>query len=171
MKDHLQRIADALERYGMMNHQPAVDEPANDFEKIVNEYAALQAMIEEVKSLLKPAEAAERRLRDGIADSLRAFYGVDLKEGMNSYELSNGRFVKFTHKVDRKIEPSMVVAAREGYDAAPDKPAGVAFDDLLRVKHELAATPFKKLAAGSAASNAVSRMIVAKFAAPTVKVD
>jgi hypothetical protein len=171
MQDHLKRIAEALERYGMMNHQPAVDEPANDFEKVVNEHAALQAMLEEVKSLLKPAEAAERRLRDGIADSLRAFYGVDLKEGVNNYELSNGRFVKFTHKVDRKIESSMVVAAREAYEAAPDKPAGVAFDDLLRVKYELTATPFKKLASGSAASTAVSRMLVTKFAAPSVKVD
>lgn len=169
MPTDVRRIIEALERWEMQNHRPAVDEPANEFEKIVNEHADLQALIAEVKAVLKPTETAERKLRDGIADSLRAFYGDSIKEGVNNYELSNARTLKFDNKIKREIDVAHVTNAREAFDTADDVPAGTTFDSLLRVKYELNKTPWKKL--GPNATHAFSRCMVTKHEAPGVKVD
>lgn len=166
MTDHLTRIRDALDRYSLVNRQPAVDEPANDFEKAVNDWDEAFDLLQKLKSMLKPLEASERQMRDGIADSLKAHLKDNLKEGVNSYELSNGRVLKLNHKVNRTVVASMIPAAREAYkEAGGDK----SFDDLLRVKYELQIAPWRKL--DNETQTAVSRMIVSKLAAPTLEVD
>jgi len=167
MTDHITRIAKGLDDYQLLNRQPAVEEPANEFEKSVNALAELQNLRAKIASLTKALDVDEKRLREGVAASLTAYFAANLKEGTNNYELSNGRFVKFGHKVDRKIDESMLTVARADYAAATgvDKP----FDDLLRVKYELAAAPYKLLTA--AQRHAVSRMMTTKNASPTVVID
>lgn len=166
---HLERILNSLDRERQVNHRLAVDEPANDFENTVNEWHELSTLLAHMKSLIKPLEAEERKFRDAISDSLRAFYAAELKEGMNNYELSNGRKLKFGHKVDRKVETSMVGVAREEYAKAPVE--GVPFDAIIRVKYELEARQYKKTLTSPAALAALGRMITTKFAAPTLEVD
>ena len=167
--EHLVRILGELKEYQKSNKRPAVDEPANDFEQVVNAHDHLAGLLEQVKKSLKPLELAERTMRDGIAASLIAYFGTKLNEGVNNYILSNMRKLKFTHKVERKIEPSMVAVARAKFDAAGDKLGS--FDDVLRIKYELEAKPWKKLVKGGEAYMACSEMIVSKPAAPVLEVD
>lgn len=167
--EHLARILADLKTHQESNKRLAIDEPANDFEKVVNAHDQLATLIDEVKKTLKPLEVEERTMRDGIAASLDAFYGDKLVEGVNNYQLSNMRKLKYTYAVERKIEPSMVAVARAKFEAATDKTG--AFDDVLRIKHELDAKAWKKLPAGGEAFMACSEMIVAKPKAPTLEVD
>lgn len=163
---HKQRIIDALGRYA---DRPAVESPADQFEAYVNAWYSNQALIAEIKALLKPLEAEEREQRDSIATSMRSFFGSSLKEGVNTYALSNKRKLKFGHKVSRTIETDAIAQAREHYAAAKDGHNGVAFDALLRAKYEPAMASLKKLQ--GPAKLAASMMITTKFAAPEVKVD
>lgn len=167
--EHLDRIIADLQRYKKSNKRLAVDEALNDFEKVVNEHDQLSALIAEVESTVKILKAEERIMRDGIAASLTTFFGKALKEGVNNYVLSNLRKLKFTYKVKREIEMSMVSVARAKFEAATDKVGS--FDDLLRLKYELDKKAWNKIAAGGEASKAVSEMIVAKPEAPTIEVD
>ena len=169
MKDDLIRIAEAIDCYAILNHRPVVDEPANDFERTVNEHAELVAAIAEIKGLLKPLETAERKLRDGLAESLKTWLGENLKEGVNTYELSNLVKLKFENKIDRKIEISEIENARSAYDAIAGGAGTLSFDELLNTKYELAKSQYNKI--GDEAKHAVSRMIVSKPAAPVVRVD
>lgn len=173
MREHLDRITGALQRVSESNWSPAIEDPANDFEVSVNDWREQQALIADIKKLLRPLEEDERAARDAIAASLRTYFGAELKEGVNTYSLSNGRKLKMGHKIDRKIDESMVDVARDAYRKALEDPANwgpeKSFDELLRIKYELAVAPFKKLS--TAAATAVSRMIVAKPAAPTLEVD
>jgi len=166
---HTSRMAKAIEAYDLSNKRPAVDEPANDFEVAVNEWAALQDFLTELKDLMKPLLAEERRARDEIAFALKEFYSDNLKEGMNNYELSNHRKLKFGLRIDRKIEPGELAIAREAFEKATGGHNDQTFDDCIRVKYELAATPWKKLT--GAAKKAFSRCIITKHAAPTLAVD
>lgn len=167
--EHLATILEALHEYQRKNKRPAVDETANDFEVVVNHHYQLATLLAEIKQAIKPLETSERTVRDGIAASLITFFGSKLKDGVNDYLLSNLRKLKFTHKVERKIESSMVAVARAKFEQATDKVG--AFDDLLRIKHELDAKAWKKLVTGGEAFTAVSEMIVAKPAAPVLEVD
>lgn len=164
----LTRIADGLQRYSLMNHRPAIDEPANPFEEAVNNHAAVQELMAEVKSLLKPLETKEREMRDGIAASLVAHFGDELKEGVNTYVLSNSRKLKYKHGVTRSIDQPSVDLARAQYveNAEPTDPT---FDELLRPKYELVKAKWNKLSA--AAGLAFSRCLTSKTAAPTLEVD
>jgi len=170
MDDRVSRLLSALEMYGLANHRQAVEEPADDFERAVNDHNDLQAFIAEVKDLLKPHETEERTKRDALTVSLNSYFGSKLKEGVNTYTLSNGRKLKYTYKVDRKVDNAQVAVARAAFDESADKPAGMVFDDMLRVKYELADAPYKKVT-GEAAKLAVSRMLVTKAAASTLTVD
>lgn len=171
MTDYLADLLAGLQTYQQGNRPPAVETPANGFEQSVNQHYELAGILAKVKDLLKPVEAAERKLRDGIAQSLQDFYGDDLKEGVNDYELTNGRKLKYTYKVDRKIDAGLVEVARAKYDQAADRPDKFTFDALLRVKYELDAKQWKQLATGGPAYMAASEMLVAKPAAPTLVVD
>jgi phage tail tape-measure protein len=146
-----------------------VDEPANDFESFINRYHDVQNLQKLMAELKKGVDNVEREMRDGIADSLRAHFGKNLKEGVNDYVLSNRRKVKFDHKVDRKVDKAMVETARKAFEEADD--AAGTFDDLLRVKYELSKAQWNKLASGGQAYTAVARCLVTKFAAPSVSID
>jgi len=111
----LTEIRAALEALESSNRRPAVDEPADDFEAFVNQWADAKVCLAKMKDALKGLEREERKLRDALSESLRHHFGKGLKEGVNRYELSNGRQLKFDHKVARKIEPSMIGPAREAY--------------------------------------------------------
>jgi hypothetical protein len=170
--DEARRVAQAFERFAAQNHQPAVEEPANDFEKAVNEYADVKAMQAELAAQKKIIDAIEREQRDAIAESLRKFFGPNLTEGVNTYTLSNRRKLKLKHEVKREIAVSDVQAARDAYvKAAEVEAVPVAFDDLLRVKYELDKRKWKKLLAGSAAFKAFARCMVTKMSAPGIEVD
>lgn len=169
MREHLDRIREGLEHYSVENHQPAIDEPANDYEKSVNELHALQGLQEEIKDLVKTLNEDERALRDSLAEGMRTFLGKDLKEGMNNYTLSNRRKLKFNNKVKREIVTPNISTAREAYAEAPD--ATIDFDRFLRVKYELDRKEFEKLVAGGPAAKAVAKMITSKYAAPEMEVD
>lgn len=167
--DHLTTILAALHSYERSNKQPAVEDPANDFEKAVNDHYELQMLLEEVKKALKPLEVQERAQRDAIAASLTAHYGDGINEGVNNYVMSNMRKLKFTYEVDRKIDESQLATARAEFDAAADKQG--TFDDLLRVKYELQKRPWNKLLKGGDAYLAIAKCIVSKPKAPTLEVD
>lgn len=158
----LKDIIAALNKADMSNNPPIIEEPANDFEKSVNNFADIAELQELLKKLAKTVNESEREMRDGICESLRVFYGENLVEGMNTYKLSNGRKLKFTHKLDRKIDESRIQLARADY-------VGDDFDDLLRVKYELEKKAYDKLDAEQ--KLAVSKMIETKPAAPTLVVD
>lgn len=149
-----------------MNH--AIEEPANEFESAVNDWYALRKQIADLKAKLKPLESAERKQRDAIAESLRTYFADRLKEGVNNYELSNGRKLKLTHKVDRKLEVSMLALAREEYGRANDTD-GLAFEDVIEMRPSLNLSNYRKV--GSVAATALSHMITSKLAAPTLEVD
>lgn len=166
MLEQLNRIVDALQNYAQQNHQPAVEEPANDFERFVNEWYDLQQLHEKIKDLIKPLAAAERKGRDGISESLVAFFGDGLKEGVNNYEMSNDRKLKYNHSIGREVDTAQIAVAREAYAKAGGT---VAFDDLLRVKYELDKRSYNKL--GAKELKAVSRMLVTKPKAATLEVD
>lgn len=159
----LKQFIAALEKEARSNFPPAIEEPANDFESAVNKYADIVDLQELVKKLMKPVNDEERAQRDAISESLRAHFGDKLKEGVNDYKLSNGRKLKLTHKIDRKIDESSIEIARDAYTGE------IAFDDILRKKYELSKRDFDKLT--YADELAISRMIVSKLAASTLKVD
>lgn len=169
---HLTRVINELTLLRDSNRRPAIDEPANDFERSVNEHYDLVRIQDTIKEATKPLNTDERKLRDGLADSLRTFFGPKLKEGVNNYDLSNGRKLKLEHKVERKVDEAAVVDARRAYEqAGQEEQLTTDFDSMLRVKHELDKRSFNKLVAGSKAATAFARCIVTKFAAPGIKVD
>lgn len=168
--DHVMRINTALAHYTETNHRPAVDEPANDFEVAVNELHEMQTLLQAMKAIMKPLEADEKEMRQAMADSLIAHFGEGLKEGMNDYELSNRRKLKFKHGVSRSIDAGMIAGARKAYSETGE-PTPVAFDDLLRPKYDLDKTQWKKLLKGSAAFNAFAQCMTAKPSSPSIEVD
>lgn len=153
------------------NRRPAVEEPANDFERVVNDWADLQDFVSQIKALLKPIEALERRQRDAVAESLTQYFGDNLKEGVNRYTLSNERTLKLNFARKREVDTPSVDRARKLYTEAATGTALPIFDDLLRVKYELAKTAFNKLPEGSDAKKAAQTMLVTKPAASTLEVD
>lgn len=150
------------------NKRPALDTPANPFEEAINKWYEYQQLQAAVKDAMKAVDLAERELRDGIAASLKAFFADNLKEGTNNYVMSNGRKLKYTHKVDRKITEAELKNAREAYEAAA-KEGDPTFDALLRLKYELAKKEWDK--ASDDAVKAFSRCMTTKDAAPALEVD
>ncbi|MGL5737166.1 MAG: DUF7173 family protein, partial [Beijerinckiaceae bacterium] len=140
----LEHVMKELAAYQAINRRPAVDEPANAFEQAVNEWYALQSLQDAVKTAMKRVNEAERTMRDALADSLRKHMKADLKEGVNAYSLSNGRKLKLSHNIDRKIDETGLADSRKFYaeNATEGDPA---FDALLRVKYELNVAPWRKL--------------------------
>lgn len=119
-----------------------------------------------IEEQLKPLAAQELAMRKALADSVKTALGAKLKEGVNTFPLGDGRSLKLTHSVKRDIEPGEIANARAKYDELNDR--DLTFDQLLRIKHELDKTNWKKLT--PAQRKAVSRMIVAKDATPTLEI-
>lgn len=154
--------------YESSNKRPAIDQPANDFEKAVNDWNELQELQEAVKDAMKLINTNERTLRDGLASSLALYFGDKLKEGTNNFTLSNGRKLKYTHKIERKITESELKNAKEAYATAADA-SDPDFDKLLRLKYELDKKAWDGIT--DQAAKAFSLCMTAKPAAPTLAVD
>lgn len=138
----------------------------SDFIDYVNNWDATKAQIEELEKQLRPLKAKEMEMRKGIAGSIAG--AMEVKEGVNKYTLPDGRVLKLTHKIDRKVEEPEIAATRELFEQQNDT-GGVTFDALLRVKYELSKRDFDKLP--EAAAKVASRMVVSKDAAPTLVFD
>lgn len=136
------------------------------FEQYVDAWDAKAKEIAKLKAKLKPLEAAEMQMRKAIEVSLKAAIGDELKEGVNDFTMVDGRTIKYTYSVERKISDAEVKNAREAYDKQNDKP--VVFDQLLRVKYELDKKNWDTLS--GPAKVAVSCMITAKPKAPTLEI-
>ena len=95
------------------------------------------------------------------------------KEGSNVFELPDGRKLAATYKINRTIDESLVQATRAEYELLNERP--VDFDELLKVKHDLVTSAFRKLQpandeAPSSAYVVISKMITAKPGSPTMEV-
>lgn len=137
------------------------------FEEYVTAYDAVCAEVAAIEAKLKPLKAKELEMRKAIAASLDTALGEARVEGVNRFPMQDGRTLKYSYKVDRKIEESEIANAREKYSKQNDTP--VTFDQLLRVKYELSKRDWDKLP--DAAKKAVSRMIVAKPATPSLEIE
>lgn len=150
---------------------PAVETPDNAFEQAVNQWSDTAAKIAAIKAELKIMEAAERKMRQGITNSLVAFFGDDLKEGVNNYELSNGRTLKFTHKVTRTLDADKLREAEQQFNEANDVPSDVHFDDLVRIKYEVSVSTLRKLDVNGTAYRAFAHAMTTKPATPLLDID
>ena len=170
MQDKLAKIIAEVERYNGLNRPLAVEEPANDFEGVINTWDEAQQLATFLKGLIKPYVEAEKKQRDAIVAVLNPWLEErgELKEGVNSYELSNGRALKYTYAIDRKVDTTSVANTRKDYETAATA-EDPAFDDLLRVKYELEIKPFRKLS--DEAAKAVSRMVTSKPKSGELEVD
>jgi len=134
-----------------------VEQYAKDVENFEKEKRRVAVMERKVKE-------ARMHIYNEIREALRAV-DKDYKEGVNNIPLPDGRVLKITHKVTRKILPDQIEVARNHYARmAPDNE--IVFDDLLRIKHELFVRTYKQLS--PAGKLAASWMIEAREAAPTV---
>jgi len=141
------------------------DQPMT-FEEYVNQWDALVAQIEALKKQLKPLTDAEMPMRKAIFEAVQNSLVASgtWKEGVNNFPMPDGRKLKVTNALKRDIEESQITSARAMYDMQNDKP--VLFDDLLRVKYELAKAEWNKLP--DAAKHAISGMISTKQDTVTV---
>lgn len=80
----------------------------------------------------------EKQLRDRIFNSTFQ----EPKEGVNKYTLPDGRMVKGTHKLYRKLDEAAYPSIREAiintFQIDPEK-------DIIKRKPEIATGPYKKL--------------------------
>lgn len=129
--------------------------------------AQKQALTKEIDAELKTIAETEMAMRKAIAESVKEALGDKLKEGVNRFDMADGRKLKFSYDLTRTIDESQIDVARQEYSKVNDAP--VTFDELLRVKYELAKKEWNKLGAGGKA--AVSAMITTKPAAPTMEIE
>ena len=132
-----------------------------NFEEYVDEWLRAAEALKAVKAL-------EIGMRNALAEAVRGHVGDALTEGANRLPLADGRTLVLTHKLNRSVDETQIALARSEYVLLNDRP--VEFDELLKVKHELVVSAFRKLEEGTPAAVAVSRMIVSKPATPAVEV-
>ena len=125
------------------------------------------ALTKDIDAELKTLAETEMAMRKAIAESVRTALGDSLKEGVNRFDMADGRRLKFTYAVTRAIDESQIAVAKDAYAKVNDAP--VTFDQLLRVKYELEKKEWNKLGAGG--KLAVSAMVTAKPAAPTLEIE
>ena len=141
-----------------------------EFEGYVAQWDTLCGDIKDAKRALKKLTDREMAMRKHITEQCLRALGDEAKhEGVNKYEMPDGRVIKITTGITRKVDALHIEAARQAYAQANDRPAGVAFDDLLRVKYELAVAPLRKLE-GQALS-AATRMFTSTPTSPKVELD
>lgn len=126
-------------------------------------FEAYVAAWEQVADAAKRLKDLEMDMRKAIATS--TFQNP--KEGVNTHAMVDGRKLKLTHKYTRSVDEASIARARAEYELVNDRP--VPFDNLLKVKYDLATTEYKKLELGSAAYLAVSHMVTVKPAAPALE--
>lgn len=165
----IDKLIEELRLFRQRNHRAAIEDAApGSFEAAVNDWHDMNQIVGYVKDTLKPLETQEREKRAAISSSLNSYFGDGLKEGVNSYTLSNGRKLKYNYGVDRKVAEAELEVAKKAYlDTA--QPSDPKFDELLRIKYELEMKSFRKLSAEGRL--AVSRMVTSKPKSPTLEVD
>lgn len=121
-----------------------------------------------IKDLAKSLSQTEMTMRK----ALFAATFPDPREGSNVFELPDGRKLAATYKINRTIDESLVQATRAEYELLNERPMD--FDELLKVKHELVTSAYRKLQPGEedpgAAYIVISKMITAKPGSPTMEV-
>ena len=143
-------------------HQPKKANRMSDpFIKYIDQWDGLVAEIEVLKKTLKPLVEKEMEMRKAIVGSIDATQPI--AEGTNKFLLTDMRKLKIVQKINRTIETPAIEATRALFLEQNDT-GGVTFDELLRVKYELAKAEFDKLP--EAAALIASRMITTKSAAP-----
>lgn len=154
-----------------MSEQETFEQYVDRWDGLRAKAAALVAQKQEltktIDAELKTLAENEMAMRKAIAESVKTALGEKLKEGVNRFPMADGRKLKFTYNLDRKIDEAQIAVAREEYSKVNDAP--VTFDELLRVKYELAKTEWNKLGAGGKA--ALSAMITTKPSAPTMDIE
>lgn len=135
------------------------------FEQYVDEWDNLCNEIAKIKPKLKILADKEMAMRKAIEASLVLALGDQLKEGGNNFPLANGRTLKYTHGIDRKVLEPEIKNARDEFAKLNDVPC--TFDQLLRVKYELDKRNYDKLS--DAAKKVVSRALETKFKAPILE--
>jgi len=127
--------------------------------KIANLVDQKKRLTADIDAEIVKLAATEMTMRKAIANNVVTSLGDNLKEGVNNWNMSNGRSLKLTHKIDRKIDEAQIAMAREEYAKVNDSD-GVTFDQLLRIKYELEVREFRKIEDKVGAALAVSRMLV-----------
>lgn len=122
-----------------------------------------------IKDIAKSLSDTEMTMRK----ALFAATFPDPKEGANTFVLADGRKLSATHKINRSIDEALLQPTRAEYELLNDRP--INFDELLKVKHELVTSAFRKLqpAKGEAPGPAyvvISKMITAKPGSPSMEV-
>lgn len=136
------------------------------FSDYVQSWDDLCGQIEKLKAQLKPLTTREGIMRKAIADRVKEALGDDWKEGVNNFTLPDMRVLKVTNKLKRDVVVSgkQLDELRAKFDAVNDRPCN--FDDLLRTKHEVVISEFRKLEGTSALVFAAA--ITTKPSAPEV---
>jgi hypothetical protein len=137
------------------------------FDEYVTEWDGLVAQLEAHKKTMKPIISKEMEMRKAIFAAVSAAMGRTFKEGMNNYSLPDGRVLKVDNPIDRVIDESSIVMARAHYEMLNDKP--IDFDDLLRIKYELAKANYNKLT--DEGKRVVAQMFTSKQGSISVKLD
>lgn len=122
-----------------------------------------------IKDLAKALSETEMMMRKALFAATFPAH----KEGANTFVLEDGRKLTATHKINRTIDETLIQPTRAEYELLNDRP--VAFDDLLKVKHELVTSAFRKIQpaqdeAPSPAYTIISKMITAKPGSPSMEV-
>lgn len=138
------------------------------FEQFVSRWDAMVSEIDTAKAALKKLTDKEMPMRKAIAEAVDKATDTGLQEGVNRFEMIDGRTLKITRKIDRKIDEAVLAAVREEYSKLND--TSVAFDDILRIKYEVSKRDFDKVGT-DAAKLVLSKMITTKDAAPVVEMD
>lgn len=144
-----------------------VDEWDGLREKAAKLVAQKTKLTKDIDRQLKEIAETELVMRKAIAESIKAALGDNVKEGVNRFDMVDGRTIKFTNAITRTVETAEIANARKNFSLLNDVP--VEFDKLLRVKYELEKKEWNKL--GDAAKKAISNMITAKPAAPTMEIE
>jgi len=139
---------------------------SDPFLKYVDDWDALVAKIEVLKTEMKPLAAKEMEMRKAIVESVDT--AQKIKEGANKFLLADMRKLKIVQKINRTIDVPAIEATRALFAEQKDT-GGVTFDELLRVKYELEKREFDKLPEGAALI--ASRIVITKSAAPELGFD
>jgi len=146
-------------------------EYVTEWDKLVEERERLveqkRVMTEVIDNRIASITPIEMLMRKSIAESVKTALGAKHKEGVNRFQMEDGKTLKLTYSVTRTIEEAEIKNARQAYAELND--TSVDFDACLRVKYELAKAEWNKLT--DAGKKALSRMITSKDAAPVVEFD
>lgn len=132
--------------------------PANDdvTEKDLADWFVAQRELAAAKS--KEALLRSRCFRGFFTNCL-----TEVKEGVNSYDLSDGSILKGTRVVNRTVLKELIDAHKETFEKA-----NIKIDDLIRWKPELKVGDYKKLTAEE--QKIVDQILEIKDGSPSMEI-